>query len=68
MSTDSTRFAAPRARDNKHIRRAQIAPLLAAGMSLRAISAATGIGASGEAAIRKEHGAAGGTKDAGRIL
>src|SRR4051794_13851706 len=43
MSTDSTRFALSRARDNKHIRRTQIAPLLAAGMSLRAIAAATGI-------------------------
>jgi hypothetical protein len=43
MSTDRTRFASSRARDNKHIRRAQLAPLLAAGMSLRAISAATSI-------------------------
>jgi hypothetical protein len=43
VSTDSTRFASSQARDSKHIRRAQIAPLLAAGMSLRAISAATGI-------------------------
>jgi hypothetical protein len=43
MSTDSTRFASPRARENNQIRRTQIAPLLAAGMSLRDISAATGI-------------------------
>ena len=36
-------FAAPRARDIEHTRRAKVAPLLAAGMSLRAISAETGI-------------------------
>ena len=36
-------FAAPRARDIKHTRRAKVAPLLAAGLSVRAISAETGI-------------------------
>ena len=41
MSDFTNQFAAPRARDIQHTRRAQIAPLLA--MSVRAISAATGI-------------------------
>ena len=36
-------FAAPRARDIEHTRRAKVAPLLAAGLSLRAIPAETGI-------------------------
>jgi hypothetical protein len=43
MSTNNNGFAAPRARDIEHSRRAQVAPLLAAGMSVRAISAETGI-------------------------
>jgi hypothetical protein len=42
MSANNNGFGAP-ARDNKHIRRAQIAPLLAAGLSVRAIAAKTGI-------------------------
>jgi hypothetical protein len=41
MSADNNEFAAPRARD--FVRRAKVAPLLAAGMSLRAISVETGI-------------------------
>ena len=40
MSTQSARFASSRARDEQDTRRAKIAPLLAAGMSVRAISAA----------------------------
>jgi uncharacterized protein YerC len=43
MSADNNGFAAPRARDIEHSRRAKVAPLLAAGLSLRAISAETGI-------------------------
>ncbi len=43
MSANITRFAAPGTRNNEYTRRAQIAPLLAAGMSVRAISAETGI-------------------------
>ena len=43
MSADNNGFAAPRARDTEHTRRAKVAPLLAAGMSVRAISAETGI-------------------------
>ena len=43
MSTASTQFAACGARDAKDSRRAKVAPLLAAGMSVRAISAETGI-------------------------
>jgi hypothetical protein len=43
MSDFTNRFAAPRARYIKYTRRAQIAPLLAAGMSVRIISAARGI-------------------------
>jgi hypothetical protein len=43
MSANNNGFAAPRARDIEHTRRAQVAPLLAAGMSVRAISAETGI-------------------------
>ena len=42
MSADNNGFAAPRARDIELIRRAKVAPLLAAGMSVRAISAETG--------------------------
>jgi len=37
MSADNNGFAAPRARDIEHTRRAKVAPLLAAGMSVRAI-------------------------------
>ena len=43
MSSNTNGFAAPRARDIEHTRRAKVAPLLAAGLSLRAISAETGI-------------------------
>ena len=43
MSTNSAQFAASGARDRQDIRRAKVAPLLAAGMSVRAISAETGI-------------------------
>jgi hypothetical protein len=43
MSANNNGFAAPRARDIEHTRRAKVAPLLAAGLSLRAISAETGI-------------------------
>ena len=43
MSTDTAPFASPSARDKQDSRRAKIAPLLADGMSVRAISAETGI-------------------------
>jgi hypothetical protein len=43
MSADITRFAALGTRNNKYTRRDKIAPLLAAGLSMRAISAETGI-------------------------
>jgi hypothetical protein len=43
MSAENNRFAAPRARDIEHIRRIKVAPLLAAGLSVRAISTETGI-------------------------
>jgi hypothetical protein len=43
MSTDNAQFASPSARDRQDTRRAKVAPPLAAGMSLRAISAETGI-------------------------
>jgi hypothetical protein len=43
MNADTTRFAAPGARNAQDSRRAKVAPLLAAGMSVRAISAETGI-------------------------
>jgi hypothetical protein len=43
MSIDDAQFASPRARDKQDTRRAKVAPLLAAGMSVRAISAETGI-------------------------
>jgi len=43
MSTTSAQFAASGARDRQDIRRAKVAPLLAAGLSVRAISAETGI-------------------------
>ena len=43
MSTDTAPFASPSARDKQDTRRAKIAPLLAAGLSMRAISAETGI-------------------------
>jgi hypothetical protein len=39
MSANTNGFAAPRARDIEHIRRAKVAPLLAASLSVRAISA-----------------------------
>jgi hypothetical protein len=43
MSAQNNRFAASRARDIEHTRRDKVAPLLAAGLSVRAISTATGI-------------------------
>ena len=43
MSIDDAQFASPRAPDKQDIRRAKVAPLLAAGMSMRAIAAETGI-------------------------
>ena len=43
MSANNYGFAARRARDIEYSRRAKVAPLLAAGMSLRAISAEIGI-------------------------
>jgi hypothetical protein len=43
MSADTTRFAASEARKAQGIRRAKVAPLLAVGMSVRVISAETGI-------------------------
>ena len=43
MSADNNGFAASRTRDIEHTRRAKVAPLLAAGLSMRAISAKTGI-------------------------
>ena len=43
MSANNNGFAAPRARDIEHTRRAKVAPLLAAGISIRAISVETGI-------------------------
>jgi hypothetical protein len=43
MNADTARFAASEAPDTQDSRRAKVAPLLAAGMSVRATSAATGI-------------------------
>src|ERR1700694_1142897 len=43
MNADTTRFAASEARKAQDTRRAKVAPLLAAGMSVREISAATNI-------------------------
>jgi hypothetical protein len=43
MTTESARFESPSARDQQDTRQAKVAPLLAAGMSVRAISAETGI-------------------------
>jgi len=43
MSANNDGFAAPRSRHIEHTRRAKVAPLLPAGMSVRAISAETGI-------------------------
>jgi hypothetical protein len=43
MSTQSARFASPSAREEQDARRAKVAPLLAAGLSVRAIAAETGI-------------------------
>jgi Homeodomain-like domain-containing protein len=43
MSADTTRFAPSEAREGQDTRRAKVAPLLAAGLSVRAISAETGI-------------------------
>jgi hypothetical protein len=43
MSTDTAHFAASGRRNDQDTRRAKVAPLLAAGLSVRAISAETGI-------------------------
>jgi len=43
MNANATRFASPKARYGQDSRRAKVAPLLAAGMSVPAISAETGI-------------------------
>ncbi len=43
MTADTTRFAASEARKAQDTRRVKVAPLLAAGMNMRAISAETGI-------------------------
>jgi hypothetical protein len=43
MSTDNAQFASPSTRDKQATRRAKVAPLLAAGLSIRAISAETRI-------------------------
>jgi hypothetical protein len=43
MTTDTARFAASEVRKAQDTRRAKVAPLLAAGLSVRAISAETGI-------------------------
>jgi hypothetical protein len=43
MSASNNEFTAPRRRDIEHTRRAKVAPLLAAGLSVRAISAEMGI-------------------------
>ena len=43
MSANNNAFAAPRARDIEHSRRGKVAPLLAAGLTVRAIAAETGI-------------------------
>ena len=43
MTADDAQSAPPRARDNQSTRRTKVAPLLAAGRSIRAISAETGI-------------------------
>ena len=43
MTADTTRFATSEARKAQDTRRAKVAPLLAAGLSVRAISAETGI-------------------------
>jgi hypothetical protein len=43
MNADTTRFAASEARKSQNTRRAKVAPLLVVGMSVRPISAETGI-------------------------
>ena len=43
MSTGNAQFTSPNERDTQNTRRAKVAPLLAAGLSVRAISAETGI-------------------------
>jgi uncharacterized protein YerC len=43
MNAETPRFAASEARKAQDTRRAKVAPLLAAGLSVRAISAETGI-------------------------
>jgi hypothetical protein len=69
MSSNTNGFAAPRARDIEHTRRAKVAPLLAAGLSVRAISAETGIpvGAVHRAKRQLENGVAKGRQKATAI-
>jgi hypothetical protein len=69
MNADTTRFAASEARKAQHTRRARVAPLLAAGLSVRAISAETGIpvGAVHRAKRQLENEAARGRQNAGAI-
>jgi hypothetical protein len=43
MSTHGIQLSSPSARDEQDTRRAKVAPLLAAGLIVRAISAETGI-------------------------
>jgi hypothetical protein len=43
MSSDSAQFASQSARDGQNTRRAKVAPLLAAGLSVRATAVETGI-------------------------
>jgi hypothetical protein len=67
--TDSAQFASPGTRDHQDTRRAKVAPLLAAGMSVRAISAQTGIpvGAVHRAKLQLEKIVAQGTQQAADI-
>jgi hypothetical protein len=69
MSADTTRFIASEPRKAQDIRRAKVAPLLAAGLSVRAISAETGIpvGAVHRAKRRLEKDLAHGRQNAAAI-
>jgi hypothetical protein len=69
MSTSNNEFRAPRGRDIEHTRRGKVAPLLAAGLSVRAISAETGIpvGAVHRAKRQLEKDAARGPQNAAAI-
>ena len=69
MSADTTRFATSEPRKAQDIRRAKVAPLLAVGLSVRAISAETGIpvGAVHRAKRRLEKDLAHGRQNAAAI-